>query len=266
MPQAVAVANKSRNKDSKRLDGSIVRPGMNPWDKNIFTNSIHLERGIHQSLVHFPHKGQWRGALMFHLICPWIKGWVNNRKAGDLKHHHTHYDVIVMWHLASISRTKTMCHRVANFLLKRLIWLMATRYISFHSWRLNSFEECITATCKSSSCFACSVQCWVGSYDRKSPIQEPTHQVYLTTYQWLINAMYKCSSDKSGFIQTNNKQVAYRHALLTWRAVPGFVIVGNGVIISLFKQQHYLAHRSHSCFMGKRKRDVEKVLTLSYSS
>ena len=43
-----------------------------------------------------PHKGQWRGALMFSLICAWIKGWVNNSEAGDLRRHRTHYDVIVM--------------------------------------------------------------------------------------------------------------------------------------------------------------------------
>ena len=44
----------------------------------------------------FPHKGQWRGALMFSLICVWINGWVNNRKAGDLRRYRIHYDVIVM--------------------------------------------------------------------------------------------------------------------------------------------------------------------------
>ena len=53
-------------------------------------------RGIHRSPVNFPHKGQWRGAFMFSLICAWIKGWVNNREAGDLRRHRTHYDVIVM--------------------------------------------------------------------------------------------------------------------------------------------------------------------------
>ena len=42
-------------------------------------------RGIHRSLVNSPHKGQWRGALMFSLICVWINGWVNNREAGDLR-------------------------------------------------------------------------------------------------------------------------------------------------------------------------------------
>ena len=39
--------------------------------------------------------GQWRGALMFSLICAWINGWVNNREAGDLRRHRTHYDVTV---------------------------------------------------------------------------------------------------------------------------------------------------------------------------
>ena len=43
-----------------------------------------------------PHKGQWRGALMFSLIYAWINDWVNNREAGDLRRHLVHYDVIVM--------------------------------------------------------------------------------------------------------------------------------------------------------------------------
>ena len=44
----------------------------------------------------FPHEGQWRGALVFSLICARINGWVNNREAGDLRRHQAHYDVIVM--------------------------------------------------------------------------------------------------------------------------------------------------------------------------
>ena len=32
-------------------------------------------RGIHRSPVNSPHKGQWRGALMFSLICAWINDW-----------------------------------------------------------------------------------------------------------------------------------------------------------------------------------------------
>ena len=46
--------------------------------------------------VNSPHKGQWRGALMFSLICARINDWVNNREAGDLRRHHDHHDVNVM--------------------------------------------------------------------------------------------------------------------------------------------------------------------------
>ena len=52
--------------------------------------------GIHRSPVNSPHKGQWRRALMFSLICAWINGWVNKREAGDLRCLHAHYDVTVM--------------------------------------------------------------------------------------------------------------------------------------------------------------------------
>ena len=46
--------------------------------------------------VKSPHKGQWRGALMFSLICAWINDWVNNREAGHFRRHRGHYDVNVM--------------------------------------------------------------------------------------------------------------------------------------------------------------------------
>ena len=49
-----------------------------------------------RSPVNSPHNGQWRGALVFPFICAWINGWVNNRKAGDLRRHRGHYDFTVM--------------------------------------------------------------------------------------------------------------------------------------------------------------------------
>ena len=51
-------------------------------------------RGIHRSPVNSPHKGQWRGALMFSLICVWINSWINNREADDMRPYRAHYDVI----------------------------------------------------------------------------------------------------------------------------------------------------------------------------
>ena len=53
-------------------------------------------RGIHWSPVNSPHIGQWRGALVFSLICALVKGCVNNREAGDLIRYRAHYDVTVM--------------------------------------------------------------------------------------------------------------------------------------------------------------------------
>ena len=53
-------------------------------------------RGIHRSPVNSPQKGQWRGALMFSLICAWINRWINNGEAGYLIRYRPRYDVIVM--------------------------------------------------------------------------------------------------------------------------------------------------------------------------
>ena len=61
-----------------------------------FTRYWPFVRGIHWSPVDSPHKGQWRGALMFSLICAWTNGWANTRDTGNLRRHCAHYDVIVM--------------------------------------------------------------------------------------------------------------------------------------------------------------------------
>ena len=59
---------------------------------NIFRVTGHLCGEFTDS----PHKDQWRGALMFTLICVWINDWVNDHEAADLRRYRTHYDVIVM--------------------------------------------------------------------------------------------------------------------------------------------------------------------------
>ena len=62
-----------------------------------FVRGIHRWlRGIHRSPVNSAHIDQWRGTLMFSLICAWTNGWVNNQDAGDLRRHRAHYDVTVM--------------------------------------------------------------------------------------------------------------------------------------------------------------------------
>ena len=58
--------------------------------------SLALCVGNSPAIGEFPDKGQWRGTLMFSLICTWINGWENNREAGDWRRHCAHYGVIVM--------------------------------------------------------------------------------------------------------------------------------------------------------------------------
>ena len=53
-------------------------------------------------------KIHWRGAVMFSLICAWINCWVNNREAGDLIRHRTHYHVTVMFEMF---KTSTVDHQ-----------------------------------------------------------------------------------------------------------------------------------------------------------
>ena len=100
-----------------------------------FPRNWQFVRGIHRSPVNSPHKGQWRGALMFSLICVWINDWVNNREAGDLRRCRVHYDVIVMinvsgtWHQnrgVSIS-----VHRVSGWACRLNILIV---WVRGHIW------------------------------------------------------------------------------------------------------------------------------------
>ena len=55
-----------------------------------------LVREVHRWPANTSHKGQWRGALMFSLICAWINCWVITGEAIDLRRHRTHYEITLM--------------------------------------------------------------------------------------------------------------------------------------------------------------------------
>ena len=71
-----------------------VYDGVMAWKH--FPRNWPFVRGIQRSPVDSPHKGQWRGALMFSLNCAWMYSWVNKRGAGGLRRQRAHYDVSVM--------------------------------------------------------------------------------------------------------------------------------------------------------------------------
>ena len=76
----------------------FVRASKTWWRHQMETFSalLALCAGNSPSPVNSPHKGQWRGNLIFSLICAWINCWENNREAGDLRRRCAHYDVTVM--------------------------------------------------------------------------------------------------------------------------------------------------------------------------
>ena len=85
---------------------------------NIFRVSGSLWKEIHRLPVDSPHKGQWRGALMFSLICAWTNSWANNRDTVVLRRHRARYNVIVAYsflHLVSwFPRNKCCGHIFQN--------------------------------------------------------------------------------------------------------------------------------------------------------
>ena len=78
-------------------------------------------RGIHRSPVNSAHKGQWRGALMFSLICVWINGWVNNREVDDLRRYRAHYDVRAMLLKFGPVQRQTIIRNIGSLTLIELL-------------------------------------------------------------------------------------------------------------------------------------------------
>ena len=92
-----------------------------------------------------PHKGQWRGTLMFSLICVWTNGWVYNRHTGDLRRHRTHYDGFFNEHLATPCHclwitVDSLCHwSQAGQALDRCQLYIEGKYLLFES--INIFDS-----------------------------------------------------------------------------------------------------------------------------
>ena len=74
------------------------------WRHQIETSSSLLAICVGKSPVtgEFPAQRPVTRSFDVSLICAWINGSVNNREAGDLRHHRTHYDVTVMWRMTTI--------------------------------------------------------------------------------------------------------------------------------------------------------------------
>ena len=133
-------------------------------------------RGIHRSPVNSPHKGQWRGTLMFCLISARINCWVNNRFNSILRsttQEKRYVNVRVLIHTKLLKYTSfvlgillyfqlclTICHFVAwlwnyGYLLVTCSTVIFI-HLFIHSFRLTSLlfgiEKCSLRTIWDSSC------------------------------------------------------------------------------------------------------------------
>ena len=93
--------------------------------------------------VNYPHKGQWRGALIFSFIFAWTNGCANNRDAGDLRRHRAHYDVVVMlFHYHCIRKTWLVLWKEPVYSTRHIICdtsaLTQNSYYIYVIWYFNS--------------------------------------------------------------------------------------------------------------------------------
>ena len=107
-------------------DSLINRFMMTSSNGHIFRVTGHL-CGEFTGPGYSPHKGQWRGALMFSLICARINGRVNNGEAGDLRRHRAHCDVIVMCSMDGI--TVTSYGRLCSWCMNAVVFIHTYIYI-----------------------------------------------------------------------------------------------------------------------------------------
>ena len=133
---------------------------MTSSNRNIF-HITGLLRWIHRSPVNSPHKGQLCGALIFPLIWAWTNRWTNNGEAGDLRRHHAHYDVIVIFfHMMHTTICVTRSYMQEICLKHYFQWTMSCTSWKFKSnipWRQRTCDDtlrCIYAT-NNMSMFIC---------------------------------------------------------------------------------------------------------------
>ena len=131
---------------------------------------------------------------MFSLICVWINGWINNRKAGDLRRHLVHYDVIEISNPKYGPGWGSCFHTLKNETTGKLIWTgmgcLLWVYIRSDNCKIysNLIDNCIYKTCHYRSCrwFLYEICVWFrtqSSYDHCKDDCEGRHSA---TCFWIV--------------------------------------------------------------------------------
>ena len=123
-------------------------------------------RGIHRPPVTSPHKGQWRRALMFSLICAWINSWANSREASDLRPNRTDYDTtaIMLYMFWNLCEQQRCCISERHYVHFERTISCATKDKNFVTITIYPFRWCchfdeIAITGCTGSCQKDNIQC-----------------------------------------------------------------------------------------------------------
>ena len=102
------VARRQRQADVPPWSGTVTHI----WQTTLWRHEMEIFFALldlceeNPSVTGHHHKGQWRKALMFSLVCTWTYDWESTRDVADLRHHRVHYGVTVMilawWQQSSI--------------------------------------------------------------------------------------------------------------------------------------------------------------------
>ena len=145
-----------------------------------FSALLAFVRGIHRSPVNSPHKGQWRGALMFSLICAWMNACVN-RDAGDLRCHRAHYDITVM--IFQITKCEQYIYIYVCMCINLRMYRVAASSSS-HAWFLNQpvfLDKYVFPLCRNWSIIM-----------QKIPFHGCCFKIWLKTFLHPVHALSSC--------------------------------------------------------------------------
>ena len=86
--------------------------------------------------------GQYRGALMFSLICSWTNGWAYNWDTGDFRRHRTHYALLCERKYFATIRYVSQGSLIMNIRSSNFAWILRYDVFLFRiSLILESWEQ-----------------------------------------------------------------------------------------------------------------------------
>ena len=126
---------------------------------------------------------------MFSLISVWINGWVNNRKAGDLRRNRAHYGVIVM---DTESKLSLRCQEYAvQINMQWCVLPLSVFAILFTGMKCNVYT-CVCACVYVCVCVCAKSYSWAPKTGNHKHISQIPQNIKYSTMHHFVTEMHKC--------------------------------------------------------------------------